>query len=191
MYTPCSVSFYDLRGHTQRSVRNGVCWVKLWGTLCCGASSGDGRGWCSCDSRCWYLGDCCLEAPLHCFGTNYANISKISTIWSATRRRVKEKTRDCRCHHCERGNGTKGYMPVCLPKADLPFRNTICACCHGFQIHAVVYLENWLEVCPEWLAFNYTMNEFIMRLWKIFLFHMLTNENLNSWGSSERWVSQP
>ena len=161
----------------------------------CGASSGDGRGWCSCDRQCWIIGDCCLDAPLHCFGATNTDISEthppsdtelddtivmrtlmnepftIDKITPSLTNVYKVQTIPlltvAECMFVDHSSGcaqsyevsAKHHLPVCHPKLDLIFRNTFCAGCNGFESHEVVSFENWLEMCPEWLQFNYTMDE--------------------------------
>ena len=173
----------------------------------CGASSGDGRGRCSCDRRCWFLDDCCLDAPLHCFGASDTDISKIQpppdllppedvawmrfakyeflTIGKITPSTTNEYTvqtmhlimvAGCSSfdNACEGSSflGAKYFLPVCVPKLDLIFVNVFCAFCNGFQSHEVVSFESWLEVCPAWLAFNYTMDELFHNKTLVDLFHI-------------------
>ena len=192
---PCSVSFSMISevthdGHPVKICAEASCVGR------CGASSGDGRGWCSCDSRCWFLGDCCLDAPLHCFGATKNDISKTQppadmspdvAVMTALRTLMNEpitidKITPSRTNlykvqtiplltvaECTLADGnnectsyevsTKHHLPVCLPQLEMLFRNVFCARCNGFQSHEVVSFENWLEVCPEWLAFNYNIDE--------------------------------
>ena len=53
--------------------------------------------WCSCDRRCWFLNDCCLDAPLHCFGANNTDIRQNrDTIWFTAWWRNDDGTNDVR-----------------------------------------------------------------------------------------------
>ena len=135
---------------------------------------------CSCDEHCRTLGDCCVDAHVHCFGARPDETHMLlpkendSTL-------SHDLTPSMICTMSLYRNGTDEYIlkdyrmvtscpvgndgdakcsdvstdllhssPVCLPQSYLIFRNIYCLRCHGFPQERAVAFELDVLGCYHW-----------------------------------------